>query len=129
VSACVLARLNYLGETVALSIRGNKAALTSTHAERKAFPSREAAYYGDIFAAPQVRLGCLPPGISEDPRVCGPSLSGCAVRFVGDCRAACDGPRADGSYPNCRDHVRDASGHFPGGTKAFGASITVFLAN
>ena len=128
VSACVLARLNYLGETVRISIRGSRGELATSPAERQAYPVREATYYGDIFASPQLRLGCLSPGSTEDLRVCGPSLPGCAVQFDGDCEAACDAPKADGSYPNCRNRARGSNGHFPSGTAAFAGSITVFLA-
>jgi hypothetical protein len=129
VSACVLSRLNYLGETVSISLRGSRSELSSSVAERQAYPRREAAYYGDVFASPQVRLGCLPISAPGDPRVCGPTLDGCAVIFVGGCQAVCDAAAADGSFPNCRDRARDASGNFPAGVKAYDASATVFLAN
>lgn len=127
VSGCVLSRLNHLGQTVPISIRGHHGALTSTHAERAAYPNREATYYGDIFASPQIRLGCLSPGAVSDERVCGPSLEGCAVTFTGPCDRACDGARGDGSFPNCRDHPRGPHHHFPPSTAAFQGSVTVFL--
>jgi hypothetical protein len=127
VSGCVLSRLNYLGKSVPLSIRGSTAALASSKTERTQYPHREATYYGDIFASPQVRLGCLSPGATTDHRVCGPSIKGCVVKFAGSCDEACDPVKADGSFPNCRDHVRDAHDHFPAGTKTFKDTVTVFL--
>jgi hypothetical protein len=127
VSACVLSRVNYLGQTVPLSVRGGVAPLASSAAERLEYPDREATYYGNVFVIPQVRHACLPPGATSDVRVCGPSLLGCVVGFVGSCDAACDPVAVDGSYPDCRDHVRSGSSQFPAGTTAFPGSITVFL--
>jgi hypothetical protein len=127
VSGCVLARLNYLGVSVPLSIRGATPALASTLAEQQAYPTREAAYYGNVLSSPQLRYACLSPGASADTRVCGPSLTGCVVTVVGSCADACEPARADGSFPTCRDHVRGAGGAFPSGTLAFPGSVTVFL--
>jgi hypothetical protein len=127
VSACVLARVNYLGQTVPLSVRGGLAQLASSAAERQQYPDREATYYGNVFVSPQVRHACLSPGAAGDPRVCGPSLTGCVVGVVGACDAACDPVAADGSYPDCRDHLRNSAKQFPAGTTAFPGSITVFL--
>lgn len=127
VSSCVLSRVNYLGVPVPLSIRGNQVALSSTTTERTAYPNREATYYGDIFQSPQIRLACLSPGATTDSRVCGPSLQGCVMTVVGDCDEACDNVRADGSFPDCRDGVRDANNKFPAGVTAYLGAITVFL--
>ncbi|MFT3768524.1 MAG: hypothetical protein QM820_24015 [Minicystis sp.] len=127
VSGCVLSRLNYLGMPVPLSVRGNRSELGAGGPEQQAYPQREATYYGDIFASPQVRLGCLSPGAGADPRVCGPSLASCAVTFVGPCDQACDVVRSDGSFPNCRDHVRNVYGKFSADARLFPGSVTVFL--
>jgi hypothetical protein len=117
VSSCVLARLNYLGVQVPISVRG--AGLHTTPAELAAYPHIDGVYYGNIFTSPQLRYACLPPGVTELTRVCGPSLSGCVVNAVGPCEEVCDGVKGDGSYPSCRD----ALSH---GTK-YKNSITVFL--
>jgi hypothetical protein len=127
VSGCVLSRLNHLGQSVPISIRGGKSQLSSSSSERQTYPHREATYYGDIFATSQLLYGCLSPGATSDPRVCGHDLDSCVVSFVGACDEACDGVKSDGSFPNCRDASRDAHGHFPPGTKAFLGSVTVFL--
>jgi hypothetical protein len=116
VSACVLARVDYLGVSLPISIRGARRQLASTAAERSAFPHREATYFGDIFASPQVRRACLSPGQTEIPRVCGPSLDGCVMDVIGSCDEVCDGTRRDGAFTGCgSDGDGDA------------ADITVFL--
>lgn len=127
VSSCVLSRVNYLGASVPLSVRGSLGALSSTTTERAAYPNREATYYGNIFKNPQIRHACLSPGATSDDRVCGPSLQGCIVTVVGACDDACDNVEADGSFPNCRDGVRDAKNRFPSGVTSYPGTITVFL--
>jgi hypothetical protein len=120
VSACVLARVDYLGVSLPISIRGARPQLASTAAERSDFPHREATYFGDIFASPQIRRACLSPGQTEIPRVCGPSLDGCVMDVIGSCDEVCDEIRPDGSFTGCDGDGGDGDGD---GT----ADITVFL--
>jgi hypothetical protein len=127
VSACVLSRVNYLGVPVEISVRGAKAELAASTVERALYARREATYYGDIFGEEQRYLACLSPGVGELSRVCGPSIDDCVMDVVGPCDAACDKPRADGSFRNCRDQRRGPAGKFPRGTKGYPASVTVFL--
>jgi hypothetical protein len=127
VSGCVLSRVNHLGVPVPISVRGENPQLSSTLVERQSYPRREATYYGDVFSSPQKRYACLSPGATADTRVCGSSLDGCVMTFVGACDDACDGVRGDGSFPNCRSAVRDAHGHFPPGASSYPGSVTVFL--
>ncbi|WP_438020546.1 hypothetical protein WMF18_16360 [Sorangium sp. So ce315] len=127
VSGCVLARLNYLGQKVSISVRGDRKELQADKAERAAFPRREATYFGDIFAERPVYQACLPPGASAIPRVCGPSLEACAVEIAGPCDALCDEPTDDGSFPNCRGTVRRPSGKIAVGKAPHAGSVTVFL--
>jgi hypothetical protein len=126
VSGCVLSRLNYLGQAVPISVRGDSPALGTTPAERGAFPKREAAYFGDIFASPQINYACLSPGSTSLTRVCGPSLDGCPVHVVAMCNDACDAPSLQGAYPNCRDKPR-VGGSFPADATLFPETVTVFL--
>jgi hypothetical protein len=123
--------VNYRGEHVAISIRGQDPALSSTAKERRQYSHREAAYYGNIFLEEQRRFACLAPGQRSIPRVCGPSSRNCVVDIVGSCDEVCDRARPDGSFPNCRDREplprpcdRDI---FPRHTEKYRASITVFL--
>jgi hypothetical protein len=115
VSACVLSRVNYLGVSVPLSIRGPHPALASTPQEWDTYPHGEATYWGDIFATPQIRRACLSPGQTQIPRVCGPSIQGCVMDVIGSCDEVCDGPREDGRFEGC------------GGDDGLNANITVFL--
>jgi hypothetical protein len=82
VSACVLSRLNYLGEQVQISLRGGEALLTADSSESATFTDREAAYFGNVFSIPQQRYACLPRGKTSLPRVCGPSITNCVVQVT-----------------------------------------------
>jgi hypothetical protein len=118
---------------VTISVRGTlNPALKPSESELATFPVREAAYFGNIFSQPPQYLGCLPPGVTEDPRVCGPSTSDCLIQFGGTCDQVCYGPAADGSYTACRglaDVPSDEGSPFVEGvtTKAYIGTITVFL--
>jgi len=116
VSGCVLSRVNYLGEAVEISLRGNLPALSASALEKSLYPLREAAYFGDIFASPQVRYACTSPSSLLISRVCGPSTIDCVMDVLGDCTTFCDKPKGDGSFPNCGP---DKSSNFVG-------SVTVF---
>lgn len=103
-SACMLARINHLGESVPISMRGKHKALDSDRAEQEAFPQREAAYFGDLFAPEQRRFACKSPGSTLISRVCGGTgvdTQGCIVDVLGDCDDICGAPTSDGSFPNC----------------------------
>jgi hypothetical protein len=119
VSACVISRVNYLGESVQISVRGKDKALASTREEREGYTRREGAYFGDIFATPQQLHACVAPGASQIPRVCGPSIRGCSpIEVLGECDDVCGHELDDGAYDKCRDR----SG------KMQKAAVTVFLA-
>jgi hypothetical protein len=124
VSACVLARVDFLGVHVEISIRGENPALAVSASELAAYPDREAAYFGNIFGATQQRFACLPPGATEDPRVCGPSIKGCVMTFPGPCAEICDPPSKDGAYANCS---APADGHHFFDEWTAYRSITVYL--
>jgi hypothetical protein len=132
VSACLLARVNYKGEHVMISLRGKNEALLSTKKERARYDVPEATYYGNVFLEEQRRFACLAPGKSSIPRVCGPSLKDCVVDVVGgDCEEVCDKMRPDGSFTNCRDRepfeLQCGAPVFPRGTDSYKASVSVFL--
>ncbi|MFO0590188.1 MAG: hypothetical protein U0441_21780 [Polyangiaceae bacterium] len=127
VSACVIARLDYLGQPLQISLRGDHEALATTKQERKKFDHVEATYYGDIFTQPMQVYGCLPPGKIQIPRVCGPSINDCVVDVQGFCPLLCDPRESDGAYPGCREAPTfKKNGGIKLGTKHVG-SITVFL--
>jgi hypothetical protein len=125
VSGCVLSRLDYLGEHVSISIRGVSQALAVTWPEYTGYTHREATYFGNIFSQPQRFLGCLPPGQTQDPRVCGPSTTGCVIQFLGSCDKVCNAQGWDGDYFNCLG-PSDRTEH-PGATMNYPGAVTVFL--
>jgi hypothetical protein len=125
VSACVLARVDYLGEKKLISLRGLHPALKAPPAEQAAYTEIEATYYGNIFTSPMKLHACLPPGATQIPRVCGPSIEGCVAGVVGECEDLCVS-MPDGTYANCRDRERVGK-HFPSRTEIYKGSITVFL--
>ncbi|WP_437282387.1 hypothetical protein WME90_17975 [Sorangium sp. So ce375] len=127
VSGCVLARVNYLGRKVSISVRGDRAELLADKVERTAYPRREAAYYGDIFAQEPRYFACLPPETSALTRACGPSLETCAIQVAGSCDSLCDDANSDGSFPNCRGKVLTRSGKLIVEKTPHPGSITVFL--
>jgi hypothetical protein len=109
VSACMLARVNHLGESVPLSMRAKDKALSSDAAEQLAYPSREGAYYGDVFAQPQLRFACTSPGSTLIRRVCGGTgddTEGCVVDVLGDCDDLCSREAPDGSFRSCKGKGR-----------------------
>jgi hypothetical protein len=126
VSACILARVDYLGQKVSISVRGAQSALTPTADELANYTYREGAYYGNLFADTQVRDACIAPGRSGLPRVCGPTLDGCVVHAVDDCTRVCTGSAGFGSFMSCADHKK-VNGQFPAGTRFYPTAITVFL--
>jgi hypothetical protein len=126
VSACLFARVDFLGEERVISVRGENQGLQTCPAERAAYTEREATYYGNVFATSQRFYACLPPGQTEIPRVCGPSIDECFLDVLGSCADLCGKPRQDGSFPDCRAPDADDGG---GGDPddVFEGSITVFL--
>lgn len=129
VSACLIARLDYLGQYVAISLRGTSAALTASASEMAAYPVVEGAYYGNVFLSTPTLYACMAPNQNGLARVCGPTTVGCIVDVLGDCDDVCDkADKRQGFLPSCRDAVKDWSGHFPAGTRTYGTAETVFLA-
>ncbi len=61
VSACLLARVDYLGKHREISVRGDHPALAISSQEAKMYSVGEATYFGNVFTAPQPqrRYACL----------------------------------------------------------------------
>jgi GLTT repeat (6 copies) len=126
VSACVLSRLNYLGMHRPISIRGDNKALAIAPTELAQYTHREATYYGNLFVTGQPRFACLPPKATEITRVCGDSLTDCAVDVVGACEDFCDDHGAFGTYNDCnaaRTSSKGRAKHAPD----YAETVTVFL--
>jgi hypothetical protein len=58
ISACVLARVNYLATNVTISMRGSHSALATIPTELTSYDKQEGAFYGDIFSGSTVRRAC-----------------------------------------------------------------------
>jgi hypothetical protein len=93
ISACVLSRVNALGQHVSISLRGHDAELAVTTTERAAYTHREATYFGNIFTTPQRLYACRTAGDDQTliGRVCGQGadVGACAVTVLGDCHGVC----------------------------------------
>lgn len=87
VSACLAARVNAEGATVPLSLRGVSSALATTPAEAAAYPTREAVFFGNLFASTPAVFACydlLTTTLAAlDKRVCAQPLGGLLPVF--DC--------------------------------------------
>ena len=106
------------------SMRG-ASPLSTSQAEMAAYTHVDGVYYGNVFTSPQIRLACLPPGVTELTRVCGPSLTGCVVTSVGQCTDVCTGMRGDYSATTCSDKPVNHGGH--GAGTMYNSPVTVFL--
>lgn len=96
VSACLIARSNYTGESHEISLLGDRPELDPTAEESREFDSEEATYFGDLFATPMVIYACVPEGASPPERTCGDG-SDCAIEIVGACDEVCDASGCHGA--------------------------------
>jgi hypothetical protein len=129
VSACVMARVDYLGVKVQISARGDTPALAAPWSEQLKYTVREGSYFGNIFLPTPQRYACVAPGRHGLPRVCGPSTVGCVVEDLGSCSSVCSRTKADGAYTRCSNENSSAAedgDDFEETT--YNAAVTVFLA-
>jgi hypothetical protein len=147
VSACLLARVNAYGISVAISMRGDHGALLPTDDERSAFGQSEGAFYGNVFSELEDRMemfacrgaaqaagegGGLVDRDCAEPA--GNGLTVCGFRYVGDCvdfspqtptaHACASG--WDNEYQDC--HTRPSAGLWEPRT-GYAEVITTFVAN
>lgn len=123
ITACMLSRLNKLGERIEISLRGDHDGLDTKKDERKTFESREATYYGNFFADPNQIFMCYSPDQSNVPRVCGDSLAGCPMHVVGSCKPACEHTGDHGAFEDCSATVPASKKN----SDVYEETITVFL--
>jgi hypothetical protein len=86
VSACVGARANGLGQTVAISLRHPE--LETTPVERDLFRTHEGAFWGDLFGDQPYLEACVVDGGGLSGRICAESES-CGFVIQGDCETVC----------------------------------------
>jgi hypothetical protein len=93
ISACLLARTNFWGVPVEISLRGNHPALVTAAEERAAYPLREGSYYGNIFVNGAFGYGgealaCGGPGSNVPQltrRFCSSGADVCAIKAQHEC--------------------------------------------
>ncbi len=113
VSACLASRANYYGVSVTISMRGPHSNLSAGLTEQLAYPTREGAFWGNLFASTPALYAChigsnidfsrsrmrdCAAGHLEDEVItpCG------MIQIVGDCRDVCDTNLLGiGAYPSC----------------------------
>ncbi|WP_437670102.1 hypothetical protein [Sorangium sp. So ce131] len=121
ISACLAARTNFYGVSVNLSLRGSQTSLASSSTERSSYPTREGAFWGNLFSSTPFLRSChSPPGVTRarslqrdcaaghlatDPatgatvtQACGP------IALAGSCDTLCATVASDGSYSKCLEN-------------------------
>jgi len=116
VSACLLARVNYYGVSVQLSLRGEASALAISTEERTDFTLVEGAFWGDVFTGeePQVMHACPTAFKASDPqmstlplRQCAvpssttPAQTWCGFTAHATCESACSNQASSDKFWNC----------------------------
>ena len=90
-SACLLARVNYFGVEVHLSIRGAHDALGTTDAERSAYSLYEGAFFGDLFGGEIAeKMSCTSALKATAPHISTMPLRECTVTDATTGRTRCD---------------------------------------
>jgi hypothetical protein len=104
VSACVLARVNYYGQSVTISLQGNNTALAIDFDQD--YHIDEGAFWGDILAGGVTEHSCMGVDQAHDNtqgdlplRKCAAGSSWCAFTDHGLCTSACTGSVFP--YSNC----------------------------
>jgi hypothetical protein len=132
VTACVLARTNYYGQSVGISLRGSPSALATTAAELSADTMDEAAFYGDLFdPAGATAYVCQSHRNYNDGapaaqlRKCAVSTDGvtsmCGFTYTGFCHSANECSTSTSPYAGCHAGKNAAGAAIP-------EVITVYLA-
>ena len=133
VTACLLARVNYYGVSVMISMRGANAALATTRTEETTYKVAEGAFYGDLFdTAGQTEFACgskkWTSTLAQDAkRTCTISQDGvttmCGFTYQHFC-----GSYYDPSTPNaCTNPTKAPWGNCAGGGRTWAEVITIFL--
>ncbi|AUX24459.1 hypothetical protein SOCEGT47_049970 [Sorangium cellulosum] len=110
ITACLAARMNWYGVSVSISLRNNE--MATNPAERTAYPVREGAFWGNVFAtqeapflracyssdpgstarARQMQRDCAVGHLSVDPVTGATTVQQCGpMVIVGSCESVCNG--------------------------------------
>jgi hypothetical protein len=138
VTACVLARVNYYGVPIGISLRGAHPALTVSTDEAAAYPEREGSYFGNMFADTTQRYACAGPlsvlGAGSMRRCSAPG-GGCGIDVLASCHgctynpeSTCEDVDGDQAPDVCFDQPFACSGGSPSDlATSYGEVITVYL--
>ncbi|MDC0677518.1 hypothetical protein [Sorangium atrum] len=113
ISACLAARVNWYGVTVSISLRNNE--MSSSPAERAAYPVREGAFWGNVFAstpylgacydsvgyarARQLQRDCAAGHVETNPTTGEVTWQQCGSMVIwGSCNQLCNGIDTNGGY-------------------------------
>jgi hypothetical protein len=121
ITACVLARVDFLGVERPISVRGLNQGLKTTGKEAKDYPVREATYFGNVFAPGKPLYACLSPDQTTDVRVCGDDMKNCPMQVVGSCAKACAVEGKFGQFDFCSTSGKALH------PETYLESVTVFL--
>jgi hypothetical protein len=100
VSACVLARSNYYGQSVHLSLRGSHANLGTSAQEVADYPNQEGKFYGNLFTTNAQKFSCAgPQSTANSLRRCTEtgSPNACDFTGVGSC-SSCTGSNCPSNF-------------------------------
>ncbi len=124
VSACLMAHVNALGNSVRVSMRSPSPAIFTGSAEMSAYPQGEGAFFGNLFGPARLAYACSrqiskPLSCSSVPgttiqygeiseynpsggtgRSCASLTGGCGLYYVGTCNLIC-GSFPSGGVPSC----------------------------
>jgi hypothetical protein len=129
VSACLIARVNYFGVVVNVSLRGPMSGLGVSESEAAAYTNQEGAFWGNIFSSTPTAYACddVPNDAHsrERQRVCAAgyddgsgTLQGCGIiQRVGSCADACGTLTSGLYYDSCSS----------GDGQSSSSVVTVFL--
>jgi hypothetical protein len=129
VSACLIARVNYFGAVVHVSLRGPMTGLGVTESEAATYTNQEGAFWGNIFSSTPTAYACdYVPNDAHSrsaDRVCAAgyddgsgTLQSCGIiQRVGSCADACGTLTSGLYYASCGS----------GGGQSSSSVVTVFL--
>lgn len=89
-TACLLARVNYFGVEVRLSLRGANGALTTSAEERAAYSVYEGAFWGNLFGETAEKTSCTSAYKATAPQVGTLPQRECTVTDTATGRTRCD---------------------------------------
>src|SRR5882762_3984240 len=149
ITACLLARVNYFGVKVIISLRGVAPQLLVGRHEAERYSLQEGAFYGNIFSDPDKPLdwnacrgkdaasgepGDLKLRVCTEPDPNDPTHTRCGFNYAGDCGSypasdteskACNFFDSDGWYEGCL--AGHAAGEGESAAKAYSEVITTYL--